>query len=252
MLTPRYSTDRCPVNVVDKSQALLHLTHRGAIRSRPSDRMVRPGGRYQADESRARHEADPTSSQTRPHPRGTTSMRVPRRHHEALEIAAPLLDPPLVFTEVVEHDLEHVHRCTGRRRRSTPACTCLGARADRVDHNRCPHCEATRDDGLSNEVANRTEWGLQLAAADDGGLHCVQAYDCCRHLGRQPTRQGRLPCSRQTCNDDEHAATMPRQGGRRWCRPSLTAPVDDPAPGQAGSAPAQLTQSRSRPRMMEQ
>jgi len=39
--------------------------------------MVRPGGRYQADESRARHEADPTSSQTRPHPRGTTSMRIP-------------------------------------------------------------------------------------------------------------------------------------------------------------------------------
>lgn len=35
---------------------------------------------------------------------------VPRRHHEALEIAAPLLDPPPVFTEVVEHDLEHVHR----------------------------------------------------------------------------------------------------------------------------------------------
>jgi hypothetical protein len=25
---------------------------------------------------------------------------------------------------------------------------------------------------------------------------------------------------RQTCNDDEHAATMTRQGGRRWCRPS--------------------------------
>jgi hypothetical protein len=131
---------------------------------------------------------------------------VPRRHHEALKIAAPLLDPPPVLTEVVEHDLEHMHRRTGSRRRRTPTCPCLGDRADRVDHHRCSHLEAARDDGLSNEVSNRTEWGLQLAAPDDGGLHCVQAYDCCRHLSRQPTRQGRLPCSRQTCNDDEHAA----------------------------------------------
>jgi len=44
------------------------MLDKAPIRSRPSDRMGRPGGSYQADESRARHEADPTSSQTRPTP----------------------------------------------------------------------------------------------------------------------------------------------------------------------------------------
>lgn len=85
---------------------------------------------------------------------------IPGRHDEPLKVAASVLDAPAVLAEVVEHDLEHVHRCAGSGCRRAPACACFSDRTDRVDDHLCPHREAACDDLVCNDIPNRTKWRL--------------------------------------------------------------------------------------------
>jgi len=126
-----------------------------------------------------------------------------------------------VLAEVVEHDLEHVHRRSGGGGRRAPACVRLGDQADRVDDDGCSHGEAACDDLLSYDVANRTERGLQLAVADDGGLDRIHPHDRGRKVGSQSARQGGLPRPRQTREHDEHTVTLWARHGAERGRPQV-------------------------------